>query len=189
MLWHNEVSAWGDKMRTALVSVLLFIIPISLAWSQQPSPNPQEAFVGTWVLNPLKVTFPKGKEIESHWPKYFIDAVTLEGSYLAISTRRGPYENSSDYPLSPEDEVEAQWFYRCDGKIYKIPAGSVSCRTVDNVLEGSNQLYDNDVMFGRHQEHFWRIEVSADGAEMTISYYNDRARTKLRATVTYDRKR
>ncbi len=174
-----------------VILVLLTVLSSGTAQTSPPSPAPQNKFVGVWVLNPLKVTFPKGKEIESNWPKYFVDTITLEGLYLAISTRRGPYEQPSDphYHLSSEDQVEAQWSYLCDGNIHKIPAGSVSCGTVNNGIEGSNQLYDNDVIFGRHQEHFWRIEVSADGSEMKISYYNDRARTKLRSTVTYDRSR
>jgi hypothetical protein len=180
----------ATDMRTTLAIIIFFLTPVPSILAQQSPSIPQNSFVGVWALNPHKVTFPKGKEIPTDWPKYFVDTITVEGAYLAISTRRGPYEKPSDphYVMSPEDEVEAQWFYRCDGKVYNIPGGSVSCRTVNNVPEGSNVHDNNDVIFGRHQEHFWRSEVSADGSEMKISYYNDKAMTKLRSTVTYDRK-
>jgi hypothetical protein len=184
-----------------IISFALFLLLLPLVSPQTPtaSPAPQGKFVGVWVLNSQKsaVSKPKRQPCPTPRPKYQVVTINLEGSYLAISGRRGPDEMPADQMsadnaciLGKEAQIEKQWFYQCDGKSYGTPQDSVSCHfTADNALEGSNVQNRNDVMVGKRKEHFWKSEVSPDGSELKTSYYEDRAMTKLRSAVTYDRQR
>jgi len=80
---------------------------------------------------------------------------------------------------------ENHYRIRCDGLPHHVQCGIAFCTTsctykAENTVEGETASPDG-------KKSYWTREVSADGQEMRILAYADKAKTKLKSTQVLDR--
>jgi len=147
--------------------ILLLIAPALVQAQQVAIPPPdQDPFVGKWKANARK-SRPKLDRKEASYER----TIGRDGEDLVFASSGGVSRAAI-----------RQFRIRCDGLFHPLPTGPIlSCMYV-----GANRV-EGETKTPVKTDLFWSREVSADGLELTISEYKDRARTKLRSVTVLDR--
>jgi hypothetical protein len=175
-------------------SIFFFFVLLTSATAQtpQPSASGQDKFVGVWVFDTEKTKALNERTGVVIYVNYVVETITREGEYLHSSIKRGsiPHLPAERYSVPDKYSAEQQWAYQCDGKLYPMPYGSVSCRlTEQNVIEGSISAdRSNEVMFGKKKPYYWKAEISGDGKEMKQYTYKNKDMTKIIRIDVFNRK-
>jgi len=156
----HELLTWG------CVALFAAMPPLVCAEQSAIPPPDQDPFVGQWRANATQ-SQPKLNKTEASYER----TVRRDGDDLIFASSGGASKAAiRDFRI------------RCDDAFHRLPAGSlVSCRYVEaRRVEGETKEPN-----GEHS--FWTREVSANGQEMRIAEYKDRARIKLRSVWVLDR--
>ena len=159
-------------MKAPNASIILLFVALSGGSSGQgvrPLPAPdKDPFVGTWKANRDK-SRPKLNDEDAS----YVRTISREGDELVFSSR-------THRPKSSKLNEQHYRIY-CDGSPHPVPFGSLSCE-----YKGAS-LIEGETLEPTNERSFWAREVSADGQELKILEYKDKARTKLRRTWVLDR--
>ena len=181
-------------MRTVIFFFILLITLRSPSFTQAsphlPEPD-KDPFVGTWKANADK-SRPKHDKVDAS----YVRTISRDGDDRIISSRMKrpgppPLIKGKNY----SEFFERHYRIRCDGLPHPVPCGVGSCTTSctykgANRVEGETRIEcpkgENCRIKADRQTQYWTDEVSADGQEMTISIYEDNARTRLESIQVLD---
>ncbi|MBI3896570.1 MAG: hypothetical protein HY313_11630 [Acidobacteria bacterium] len=130
-------------------------------------PADKDPFVGTWKTN-RDLSRPKLSKREAS----YIRTMLREGDELLFSSSMENFKTS-----------EHHFRMRCDGQWYNVPTPDQSMLCLyasSNVVVGAS-------IDPNHKVSYWTREVSADGQQMRITAYKDKARTKIESISVLDR--
>jgi hypothetical protein len=140
--------------------ILLVILPRPSFAQTLPSlpESDKDPFVGTWKMNPVKSS-PNSRAYDR-----------------TIARDRDDRVFASRISGGPHGVSENHYRIRCDGLPHRVQCGMLSCTTsctyvAANRVNGETASPDGKM-------GYWTEEVSADGKEMEIYSYKDKARTK-----------
>jgi hypothetical protein len=154
--------------RVMLILLSLAAISEAMAQGSLLPPADKDPFVGQWRANANKSRPKLSRKAAS-----YVRTIERSGESLLFSSTGGV--------AGPETR---HFQIRCDGDFHPILAGpdmSLSCLyTGPNRVEGETQ-------YSKYRRGYWSREVSADGQQLTISEYRDKARSKVKSVEILDR--
>jgi hypothetical protein len=159
-------------MKRAMIQTFVVLVTLASGTFAQgvpplPPPPEQDPFVGTWRANRDK-SRPKLDDTDAS----YVRTIGREGDEIVLFSRITLFERHK--------VVEHHYRYRCDGKPYRLPHGSLSC-----LYKGAN-LIESEAS-SPDGKYYLTSEVSADGQEVRILTYKNKTRTKLKSVWVMDR--
>jgi hypothetical protein len=160
----------GLVFEFVLLTIALTGRCMTQAISSPPEPD-KDPFVGTWQANANK-SRPKLDKVNASYVRTF----SRDGDDLVFSSR---IKRADSAGFS-----ENHYRIRCDELRHPVQCGEGTCTTSCKYVSPNRVEGDTEAL---GKTLYWAREVSADGQELTIYGYSDKARKKIESVQVNDR--